>query len=682
MKLIKKTFQKNWQEYWLILRYYQLYALGSFLVIVIFATITAIKVERSYKAHGEIRLESNNQNSSLKLLDIPIQDKQEQASLAEGVSFLSSSSLVEKVIEELKLTDHQGNLLEYDKFIHKLNITQNEKTEALTVTYTCNNIDQSKLVVNSLISSYINNQLEIHRHKILEIKNILDEQLASALTRLQHNRTELYQFLEKYEQDILETSDEDNIKKLREIDQKIESAKSEIQKIDQEIIEIRLKLGTTASPIPKFNQNSSSTKNQALDSKFNVNSSVTTNLKLDKSELETNFYKTSNSKVFIVTKEPENIAKLTEKLTIYEAEKKIRLAQIETWEKSKINHKKKSEINASEIQQQYQDLLERTQAAETEYNSLFRKSQQLVIASNQVINPPVEILSPVTIENNLSSRNKEIIIITGMGLGLILALATVIILEKRNPSLKTTEKICELLNAELLGRIPNLKHFYFCDLGSSKPILPARSVLEAPYSVASQAHKIVYNHLESDTVEQSIQLVTISSSASQEGKSTFSANLAALTAQLGKKVLLIDANFHQPKQHEIWQLSNSLGLAYLLKNMAKFEDIVQSPCLNLDIITTGFFIGCSLSLFQLETMQQLIEQVKKQYDLIIFDTPPINLYPDALIINKFTDGMVLVGRTGITNSDNLIRAKELIDKLQPIILGVVVNDKMLSLTRF
>ena len=112
-----------------------------------------------------------------------------------------------------------------------------------------------------------------------------------------------------------------------------------------------------------------------------------------------------------------------------------------------------------------------------------------------------------------------------------------------------------------------------------------------------------------------------------------------------------------------------------LKSNAKFEDIVKSPSLNLDVITTGFILGDGLSLLQSETMPELINRVKEKYDLIIFDTPSINLYPNALTINKFTDGLLLVGRTGVTDVQSIMRTKELIEKSQQRVLGIVINDK-------
>ena len=78
-------------------------------------------------------------------------------------------------------------------------------------------------------------------------------------------------------------------------------------------------------------------------------------------------------------------------------------------------------------------------------------------------------------------------------------------------------------------------------------------------------------------------------------------------------------------------------------------------------------------------MKQLVNYIKQKYDVIIFDTPSINLYPNALTINKFTDGMILLAKTGVTSLTSVMRTKDLIDKSQQVVLGLVVNDKMARL---
>ncbi|MEM9273717.1 MAG: CpsD/CapB family tyrosine-protein kinase, partial [Cyanobacteria bacterium P01_F01_bin.143] len=267
---------------------------------------------------------------------------------------------------------------------------------------------------------------------------------------------------------------------------------------------------------------------------------------------------------------------------------------------------------------------------------------------------------------------------SGVGLGFILALATIVALESRNPTLKNIAEISELFNSKILGEIPNLRKSDFHLSHRSDPVALERFVLEAPYSVACEAYKIVYDNLLQARPDQAIKLISVVSSSMGEGKSTFISNLAALTTQLGKKVLIIDANSQTPRQKEIWKIDNNLGLTDILKKDAEFADVVQSPSMNLNVITAGSMVEDYLSLWESASMSEFINRVREQYDLVLFDTPAIALSTDALKITQFTDGMILVGRIGFTNPKISLDTKELIKQSHQEMLGIVVNDKFNS----
>ena len=676
MKLIKKTFYRNWQECWLIFRYHRRPAITGFLLTVIMAIIAAIDVERSYEAIGKIKLQSGDNISFVKLLNTQNSLDSAKNTLEESKLFFSSAALVERIIKEVNLNNSQTILLEYDQFIKNLNIIQDLENKTLNVAYTSNNLNQSKLVVDFLIKSYVKHQLKINHDSLITIKNNLIERLAEAEIELRDSKIELNNFLKKFNQNTSKHNSEHNLAKLSQIEQQITDARSEIKQIDQKIKDLRFKLGIYPSQTAQGNSTLGSDKQKLLD-----NTSSEEHQIIDIKTNNSNHINSQNNRIKLARHPIESekkLLELTEQLINYEGDKRIWLSKIEAWENSrKLYHNSYQQSNPAN-KQQYQELFTKSKAAENRYKTLLIRLHQLEIISKQKNATSIQ-TEPIIIKNTFGAWNKEIILASGIGLGLILGFGTAFTVDKKHPSLKTSESICQLCNAKLLGKIPNLKKFGLAKISNSQPTLPERSVLEAPYSLASQAHKIVYQNLQHNTIKRKVKIITIGSADSQEGKSTFAANFAASTAQSGKKVLLIDANFYEPRQHEIWKISNHLGLTDLLKSNAKLENIVQSPSLNIDVITTGFVFGDGLSLLQSETMKQLVNCIKEKYDMTIFDTPSINLYPNALTINKFTDGMILVGKTGFTSFTSIMRTKELIDKSQQVILGLVVNDKMTRL---
>jgi capsular exopolysaccharide synthesis family protein len=262
-----------------------------------------------------------------------------------------------------------------------------------------------------------------------------------------------------------------------------------------------------------------------------------------------------------------------------------------------------------------------------------------------------------------------------MVVGGILYVITAFLLELRDPSFKNSKDLRASLDYKLLTMVPNLEEKSFLGWTISSAILPEHQTTEAPNSIASEAYKMLYTNLQFLTSDRDINVIAVTSSIPQEGKSTVSANLASAIAQLGQKVLLIDGDLHKPRQHSVWDLNNQIGLIEVLQGKVLPSEAIQSLQVNpnLDVLTAGWNPGEYLSLLQSERMSQLIALFRQNYDLVVIDTPPVLLFADTLTISKNTDGIILVGRLGVTNPTTTQNVKELLQQSGQKILGVVVN---------
>ncbi len=167
----------------------------------------------------------------------------------------------------------------------------------------------------------------------------------------------------------------------------------------------------------------------------------------------------------------------------------------------------------------------------------------------------------------------------------------------------------------------------------------------------------------------------ISSSVSGEGKSTSAANLAIAIGETESKVLIIDADLRRPTQHKFFKLKNDKGLSTILSGMSKFEDTVKRNVSgNTDVVTSGPMPPNPSQMLTSEKMAAFVEKVSGLYDYVIIDTSPINIVSDALILSKYTAGVILVARQGITTFDQIERTIESINFTDSDILGVVVNS--------
>ncbi|STP30550.1 capsular exopolysaccharide family protein [Enterococcus durans] len=169
--------------------------------------------------------------------------------------------------------------------------------------------------------------------------------------------------------------------------------------------------------------------------------------------------------------------------------------------------------------------------------------------------------------------------------------------------------------------------------------------------------------------------IQFTSSGPGEGKSTTSANLAVVFANSGKKVLLVDADLRKPSVALTVHLSNINGLTNLLGSKEKDiqECIVETMIDNLWVMTSGPKPPNPSEMLDSKRMMDIIAELKKQYDLIIFDTPPVASVTDAQILSAKTDGVVLVVRERKTIKKDLLKAKKLLAIAKANILGIVYN---------
>lgn len=171
------------------------------------------------------------------------------------------------------------------------------------------------------------------------------------------------------------------------------------------------------------------------------------------------------------------------------------------------------------------------------------------------------------------------------------------------------------------------------------------------------------------------KIVVLSGAEPSSGKSSTCANLASTMAQTGSRVILLDADMRKPVQHKIFRVSNNNGLSKVLSGLSQPLDAIhENVGPNLDLISSGPIPPNPSELLGSEQMETLLDYLVAQYDYIFFDTPPINVVSDALMLSDKVAGMILVVRQNQTTYDEVQKAIDTIDNLHGNILGVVLSD--------
>ncbi|MAT39967.1 MAG: hypothetical protein CL946_10230, partial [Ectothiorhodospiraceae bacterium] len=200
-------------------------------------------------------------------------------------------------------------------------------------------------------------------------------------------------------------------------------------------------------------------------------------------------------------------------------------------------------------------------------------------------------------------------------------------------------------------------------------------VQSSPQSPPSEAYRTMRTAIENTlAMNGKSMVVLLSSPAPKEGKSTAIANLAVSAANLGKRVLLIDADLRRPVQHNIFELDREPGLSDCLTGGVPVNQAVKKTNIpRLHVVTSGHIPSHPSELLGSTQMEKFLNLIRQYYDFILLDSPPIIAMADTLVIAKHTDGVVLVVSADQTKTMGLVKAKQLIEANNANFIGAVVN---------
>ncbi|WP_062108607.1 CpsD/CapB family tyrosine-protein kinase [Bacillus niameyensis] len=204
-----------------------------------------------------------------------------------------------------------------------------------------------------------------------------------------------------------------------------------------------------------------------------------------------------------------------------------------------------------------------------------------------------------------------------------------------------------------------------------------------PKSPISEQYRTIRTNIQFSAVDEEIRTLMVTSSGPSEGKSTTAANLAVVFAQQGKKVLLVDADLRKPTVHYTFGMVNTQGLTNLLTRQISLQEAVKTTDIEtLNILTSGPIPPNPAELLSSKGMQTFLSAVKEEFDMIVFDTPPVLAVTDAQVLANQCDGTVLVVYSGKTEIESIQKTKDLLNAAKAKLLGVVLNNKKMDKTDY
>lgn len=195
-----------------------------------------------------------------------------------------------------------------------------------------------------------------------------------------------------------------------------------------------------------------------------------------------------------------------------------------------------------------------------------------------------------------------------------------------------------------------------------------------PRSPVAEAYRSLRTNLEFASLDRPLRSLVVTSPGPEEGKSTALANLAVVTAEANKRVILVDCDLRRPRQHEIFGLPNDQGLT----NVVVDEKALEKPPFQevgvegLRVLTSGPLPPNPAELLASRRMDDVLRLLVDQADLVLFDVPPVIAVTDAAILASKVDGTLLLIGAGNTRREHAQRAKEVLERVNARLVGAVL----------
>jgi succinoglycan biosynthesis transport protein ExoP len=258
---------------------------------------------------------------------------------------------------------------------------------------------------------------------------------------------------------------------------------------------------------------------------------------------------------------------------------------------------------------------------------------------------------------------------TGGGLlGLVAAVLLALLVELLQTTVQSMEFVQRISRGHCLGVVDSMR-----DRGTLAPDL---AVQLKPRSNLAEQFRSIRSNLMFMNVDKPLRTLSVTSPSPQDGKTFCAVSTAIVFAQSGAKVLLVDTDLRRGRLHRVFEVPGDIGIVNLLAgDKTVTEACAQTEVPNLDLLPSGPHPPNPAELLHSDSFGRVKEDLLKHYDMVVFDTPPVNLVTDAVILGNRTDGLLLVARHQRTNKGDLRHCMERLRTSGVPVLGFIFNGR-------
>ncbi|NLQ06193.1 GumC family protein [Cylindrospermopsis raciborskii] len=658
-----------------------------------------LTAEKTYQGNFQILVEplTNDRPNLLSLTDnLPSSSGVNGLDYGSQIKVLKSSEMINQVLPKLKVAYPN---LTYKILSKNLDIERLQQEKILKISYKSPDATQINTILSKLSDFYLKYSLERRKTTLNQGLQFIDNQLPVVERRVNNLQIQLQRFRQKYQ--------------FVNPDEQSTSVVAQIQDLEKQRVAVEQRLGTTRL---SYSTLLTAEGQEAILNQAPIYSGLITQLRQLEAQLSAELarFQSDNPLIETLQEKIQNLLPLIENeknrfvgLRLAEVANEIKLLEEQNSQLLKAEQQYRARFQLLPIlAKQHTDLQRKLQLANESLNRFLEAREKLAIEVAQTEIPWELIQSPTTSKDPISPKLYETLLI-----GLLASISTGIvfglILEKLDNSYHDPTLLQEKTKLPLLGTVPMIKNIGASyqsrhDADNNKTETLAKVPLKVPlfdisnllspkkkrrkgygygYGYYGEGHfwqslQVLYANIELLNSDQIVKSIAISSSVKGEGKSTMSIHLAQIAASVGKKVLLVDSDLRLPQIHKRLDLPNIMGLTNAITSNIPVEEVIQRvPDLDmLSVITSGILPPDPMRLLSSEKMKQMMRHFREEYDLVIYDCPPISGLVDTRLLASQVDGLLLVVKMHNTDIDIIKQVQESLRQSSISILGVVANQ--------
>lgn len=534
------------------------------------------------------------------------------------------------------------------------------------ITATAQNPEHTKLIADGIAQTYVQYTRDFQSGGISKIAEWFDSYVGQKRDELDQAKTELHRF--KRDNNILSISYEER--------QNLTGAN--IEAVNRQLNEVRGRLDADESLLAQIERmqrggDDLRTLVGVVEDGGPLRAALSQEQDLRRSLAEvTTSYGPAHEKVRSLTRQLEVVQQtIDDEIARIRAATQARVAKLrnEAGRKTaRLDELKEEAFELNELGLQYNRIKDKSESLGALYDTVLKRSEELDINSLYE-SKAIDVLQSAEVPAAPVSPNLPINLAIGLAIGLLLGGALIVLIDGLDNTVRSEDDVDRVTKKPILGYLPQIDPTLLKEFGSIDTMTEI-----APRSSFAEGIKTLRTNLMFMSPDNPPQLLLVTSPGPGEGKTLISMNMSIAMAHSGQRTLVVDSDMRRPRVHKALGVENTAGLADVLLGKSSLNDAIRPTEIeNLSVLSCGEIPPNPLELLHTKKFQEVIAELRRSYDRVIFDSPPLAV-SDGLVLSHSVDAVLLILKFGKTRRELLKRSVEQLEAIGAPFMGCVLND--------